>query len=110
MSAIKFKNFTEESFSWKWNGNEFTFPAGMEIYLDEHEAKHFAKHLVDRELNKLKIPTNNLTERAKLEIQCFPTDESVTPLVALNINEVEKKKTKSSKKVEEEEFKDLKKK
>lgn len=106
MSAIKFKNFTEESFSWKWNGNEFTFPAGMEIFMDENEAKHFAKHLVDRELNKKGIPTNNLSARTPLEEQCFPSSEVVTPLVALNINETTKK-TKKVAKVEEKEFSDL---
>lgn len=106
MAAIKFKNFTEESFSWKWNGNEFTFPAGMEIFMDENEARHFAKHLVDRELNKTNTPTNNLSARKPLEAKCFPSDEVVTPLVALNINETAKKAKKAAK-VEEKEFSDL---
>lgn len=106
MSAIKFKNFTEESFSWKWNGNEFTFPAGMEIFMEENEARHFAKHLVDRELNKKNVPTNNLSARNLLEVQCFPSNEVVTPLVALNINETAKKIKKVTK-VEEKEFSDL---
>lgn len=104
MAAIKFRNFTNESFTWKWNGNPFTFPAESEIYLEEGEARHFAKHLVDRELNKANKPTNNLTERAKLEVQCFPSDEVVTSTEALHENEVQKRKTKSVKKVEEKEF------
>lgn len=105
MHAIKFKNFTNEDFAWKFDGVEYNFPAGQETFMEDFKAHHFAKHLVDRELNKVNIRTNDLGERAKLEAQCFPSDEVVTPAEALNLNEV--KKAKKTKKVVEE-FPDLK--
>lgn len=108
MKAVKFKNFTNEDFEWKWDGNSFKFPAGIEIYLEEDQAHHFAKHLVDRELNKTNTPTNNQQARKALGVQCFPTEEAVTPVEAINLNETKKKSTRVTKKVEEEEFSDLK--
>lgn len=106
--AIQFKNFTDRDFTWSFDSIPYVFKAGQTIYLEEFKAKHFAKHLVDRELNLVGIPTNNKSERDKLEKLCFPSDEVVTPLEALNINEAEKKSTKkTSKKVEEKEFTDL---
>jgi len=108
--AIQFKNFTDRDFIWSFDSIPYPFKAGQTIYLEEFKAKHFAKHLVDRELNLMGIPTNNKSEREKLEKLCFPSDEVVTPLEALNINETENKKvktSKSSKKVEEKEFVDL---
>lgn len=104
MEAIKFKNWTNEEFKWKWNGVEHVFPVGMEIYMEADKAYHFAKHLVDRELNKLNIPTNMDSKRAELGAKCFPVAEAVTPEVAIDINEKSKKK--SVKKVAEE-FPDL---
>lgn len=113
--ALQFRNFTDIDFTHNFDSIPYTFKAGQTIYLEDFKAKHFAKHLVDRELNKSNIPTNNLSERAKLEILCFPSDEVVTPQEALDINETEKafekkKAGKPAKKVEEEEFTDLKKK
>lgn len=110
--ALQFKNFTDTDFTHSFDSVPYTFKAGQTIYLEEFKAKHFAKHLVNRELNAKNIATNNLSERAKLEAQCFPSEEAVTPLEALNINETAKaieKKKKTVKKVdEEEEFADLK--
>lgn len=110
--ALQFKNYTDTDFTHSFDSVPYTFKAGQTIYLEEFKAKHFAKHLVNRELNAKNIPTNNLSERAKLEVLCFPSEEAVTPLEALNINEtvkaVEKKKAgKTVKKVEEEEFSEL---
>lgn len=109
IKAIKFKNFTDEDFTWKFDGVPYTFKAGMEMYLEDFKAYHFTKHLVDRELNKLGVPTNNLTERKVLEDKCLPQDEVVTREEAIDLNEISKKKSVRSKKVEkEEEFVDLK--
>lgn len=105
MQAIKFKNWTNEEFTWKFNGIPHTFPAGMEIYMEADKAYHFAKHLTDREMNRLNIPTNMDSKRAELGAKCFPSDEAVTPEVAIDINE--KAKVKKAKKVVEE-FPDLK--
>lgn len=106
MPAIKFKNFSEEDFSHKFDSIPYTFKAGQEMYIEDFKAEHFAKHLVDREMNKLNIPTNLLVERNKLLTQCFPADEeAVTPEVAIDIEE--RKKVKAPKVVESE-FEDLK--
>lgn len=105
MIAKKFKNFTDTDFTWKFDGIEYTFPAGSEIFLEDYKAEHFAKHLADREMNRLNIVTNNVGERAKLEAQCFPSTEVLTPIEALQVNE----KAKKGKKKVEAEFPDLKK-
>lgn len=98
-----FKNFSSEDFSWKWDGVVYTFKVGQEIYLEDFKADHFAKHLVDRELTRQNIPTDMLDKRAALLVQCFPTQEEVTPVEAMQLNEKAKK---TSKKVEPE-FEDL---
>lgn len=112
MQAIKFKNFTDEDFTHSYDSIPYTFKAGETMFLEDYKADLFSKHLIDRELNKKKIPTNLLTERAKLSALCFPKDEpAVTPEVALDLNEKVKEAKKKGKKkvVEEEEFADLKK-
>src|SRR3990167_8657050 len=108
MEAIKFRNWSEESFTWKHNGVPHTFPAGMEIFLEAPKAKLFAKHLTDRELNRMNKPTNS-PMRSELEAKCFPSDEVISESEALNIKEEEKAKAKKVKKVveKEEEFADL---
>lgn len=119
MEAKKFKNFSKEDFSWKFDGVPYTFPAGKEIYLEEDKAVHFCKHLVDRELNRhnvekglhgtpKEVPTSTPANRAPLEALCFPTEEVVAPAVALDLNETAKNKGGRPKKVVEEEFEDLK--
>ena len=107
MQALRFKNFTNEDFTWKFDGMPYTFKAGQEMFLEDFKAYHFAKHLVDREMNRLGMETNNQTQRAELGAQCFPSDETVTPMEALNLNEEEKVSGKKSKKKKVEEFADL---
>lgn len=113
-TAKKFKNFSAEDFAWKHDGILYNFKAGQEMYLESDKADHFAKHLVDREINrknvenglhatKNELSTRSAAERAPLEALCFPSDEEVTPTVALDKNEKAKRK---EKKVEE--FADLK--
>jgi hypothetical protein len=107
--AIKFKNFTSEDFTWKYDGVPYTFKAGQEMYLEKFKALLFGSHLVDRELNRTGKLTNDKNARAALEVLCFPSDEAVTTEVALDIEEkVKAAKKKGKKKVEkEEEFEDL---
>ena|SRR3990167_2620755 len=106
--AKKFKNWSNEEFRWKWDGVEHVFPAGMEIFLESPKAYHFAKHLVDRELNKMSKPTNSPL-RDELLAKCFPSDEVISESEALNIREEEKSRKKVKKVVvKEEEFVDLK--
>lgn len=102
MQAKQFKNFSTEDFTWKFDGISYTFAAGQTIFLEDFKADHFAKHLVDREMNKLDIITNMPLERARLTALCFPSDEVVTPLEALQINKGETAQVE-----EEEEFPDL---
>lgn len=108
LQALKFKNFTDRDFTWSFDGIPFTFKAGDEMYMEDYKARHFAKHLVDRELNLLNIPTNMQAKRAELEQRCFPSDVAVTPEEAINIEETKKevKRGRPKKKVEEE-FPDL---
>lgn len=106
MEAIKFKNFSAHDFTWNFDGVPYNFPADSEVYLEDFKAHHFAKHLVDRELNRLNIPTNDPAQRAEFESKCFPVAETVTSEQAVNI-EAKKKETKKTKKVAEEEFAEL---
>lgn len=99
IKAIKFKNHTAESFTHTFDSIPYTFEAGQEMFLEDFKATHFAKHLVDRELNRQEIPTNNMSERTKIESLCLPKDEAITPLEALQINEGEKVEKKNKKKV-----------
>lgn len=100
MEAKQFINFTNEDFTWSYGGMAYTFKPNQPMFLENYKADHFAKHLIDRELNKMGVPTNNVAERAKLEKKCFPSDEVVTPLEALNIEETKKVAKKKAKKVE----------
>ena len=106
MEAKQFTNFTKEDFTWKFGGMSYTLKAGQTMFLEDYKADHFAKHLIDKEMNRMGIPTNMMAKRAELEKLCFPSDEVVTPIEALNIEET-KKKVAKSKKVVEPEFEDL---
>ena len=102
MTAKKFKNFTDKDFTYSRRSSD------LEIFLEDYKADHFAKHLVDREMNKLGQITSNQKQREALLVQCFPTDEAVSVAEALNIEETKKEKgKKGKKKVEETEFPDL---
>ncbi len=103
--ALKFKNFTDRDFTWSFDSIPYTFKAGESIYLEDFKAKHFAKHLVDRELDRLNIPTSRIDKREELEAKCFEHEEPVSTLQALNIEETKKEKKVVKK---EEEFADLK--
>lgn len=52
MTTVTFLNFTNEDFIWKWDNVPFTFKAGESIRMESGQAKHFAKHLTNRELLK----------------------------------------------------------
>ena len=112
MNAIKFKNFTGEDFSWKFDGIEYNFKAGQEVYMEEFKARFFAKHLIDRELNRLGKLTNDQTEIKRLMGSALPTDEVVTADEAIDIEAkkiVEEKKRvgRTKKIIKEEEFSEL---
>lgn len=96
MEAKQFHNFSNEDFTWKFDGIEYTFKAGQTMFLEDFKVVHFTKHLVDREMNRAKLPTNHQT-RTTFEAKCVPSDEVVTPREALDINEKAKVVVKAKK-------------
>ena len=75
VKAIIFKNFSDEDFTHTWDSVPYTFKAGQEMYMEDWKAAHFAKHLINRELNKLNRPSNDplgITLRKK----CLPGIDS----------------------------------
>ena len=72
--AVLFTNWTSEDFSWQYGGVFYDFKAGQSTYLQDYLAQHFAKHLVDRELNKDKLPTNSHL-RGEYERKCYGVSE-----------------------------------
>jgi hypothetical protein len=52
MESLLFVNFTDEDFTWKFDGVPYNFPKGQSIYMEESKVRHFAKHLVNREMMK----------------------------------------------------------
>lgn len=50
MKTALFVNFTNEAFTGYWDGKGKTFKSGQSLYMPEYLARHFAKHLVNREL------------------------------------------------------------
>jgi len=105
MEAIKFCNYTDEDFTWKFDGIAYTFKAGTTMFLEDFKAHHFAKHLIDRELNKANVDTGLQFKRDELMPKILVKSEAITPLEALQENAKIKVETKK----EETEFPDLKK-
>lgn len=52
MKTALFTNFSEEEFVCAYDGKIRKFPPGKSLYLPDFLAKHFAKHLTNRELIK----------------------------------------------------------
>ncbi len=50
MQSALFTNFTKEEFTGYWNGKGKTFEPGQSMWMPDYLAKHFAKHLTNREL------------------------------------------------------------
>jgi hypothetical protein len=71
--AILFLNWTGEDFSHTWGGVEYTFKAGQTMYLEEGLAVHFAKHLANREINKVGKLMNDPLVKVFME-RCYGTE------------------------------------
>lgn len=76
-NGVLFTNWSNEDYTWKFAGEPFTFPARSSTMItlgsQEHNlglANLFAKHLVDREMDKLKLPTNHQDRHLFLD-KCF---------------------------------------
>ena len=50
MKTALFTNFSKEEFIGYWNGKGKKFAPGQSLYMQDFLAKHFAKHLTNREL------------------------------------------------------------
>lgn len=117
MQAKAITNYTDESFTGYWDKVPYIIPAGATIYLEDWKADHLAKHLIDRELNKKNIPTNDLNARKEIEALIFAeAKEEVKPeeIITKNVEisskiskETSKKPSKTKKVAEEDEFVDL---
>ena len=106
-----FKNFSNEEFEWKYDGINYIFPAGSVKPLENVEALHFAKHLVDREMMRDKLSTNHHTRieyeaKATEQVQVHTEPELAEEEVSSVISE---KKTTEVTKAKEEVFEGLKK-
>ena len=53
MSTALFTNFSTEEFIGHWDGKPRKFAPGESLYMPDYLAKHFAKHLTNRELIKV---------------------------------------------------------
>lgn len=50
MKTALFTNFTDTEFVGYWDGKAKKFPPGSSVYMPDYLARHFAKHLTNREL------------------------------------------------------------
>ena len=81
--VVIFRNWTKKDFTHIWNGVPYSFKVGEEMYLELPLAEHFACHLIDRELNDKKLPTNHFS-RQELIDKCLVTpDEKIGDAEAL---------------------------
>lgn len=80
--VVMFVNFSDEDFICSWDGALETFKAGEVQYLPKFKFDRYAKHLVDREMNKASVPTNNHL-RASFLARCS------TPVVSSEIEAVQ---------------------
>lgn len=60
-----FYNWTDEDFTHTWDNESYEFKAKKEIHLPEGLARHFAKHLADREMNRQGINSGRRDKHAE---------------------------------------------
>src|SRR3990167_2661116 len=53
MQTSLFTNFTDQEFIGYWDGKAKKFTPGQSIWMPDYLAKHFAKHLVNKELVRI---------------------------------------------------------
>jgi len=87
-TAVTFINYTDEDFTHTWDSQPYVFAAGRTMMLPEYLARHFAKHLTRRELNKLG-PKGEITdddpEFIKLMNKCVVLDSEVSATTKLGL-------------------------
>lgn len=87
--GVLFTNWSATDFTQKWNSEDYTFPARSSRMIAEGTREHnlglarfFAKHLADREMNKLNVPTDHFS-RSEYTEKCF------IPIEILKLREAE---------------------
>jgi len=68
--AVLFTNYTNKDFTWTWGNVPYTFKAGQSVYMEDWKANHFAKHLIDRELQEQGRQVDD-SKRKELLAKCF---------------------------------------
>jgi len=71
--AVQFVNWTNEAFTHTWGKVAYTFEPGKIYMLEAYLAKHFAKHLADRECNNKEIRTMG-PEKDEFMRKCIASD------------------------------------
>src|SRR5258708_39392894 len=77
VSIVMFHNFSNQPFSWMWDKVQYDFDPGQTVHMEDWKAEHFTKHLVDREMNRLGVKTDDFGRR-KLEKKCITIPEKRT--------------------------------
>ncbi len=68
-----FTNFTDKEFIGYWDGKPKKFAPGQSLYMPDYLAKHFAKHLTNRELLRVDTQGNALHKNGeKMTSPKFP--------------------------------------
>ena len=94
MEAVLFTNFSNDVFTHEWDKQQYTFQPGQTIYLQDYLARHFAKHLIDREINRIDRNTSDILLREQMMKRCVagtstPTASAVQiETEILNKNEI----------------------
>lgn len=120
MKIVTFFNFTNEDFTGSWDSVTQTIKAGERIPMEDWRAAHYAKHLVNRELNKIggdfvnftspKVPQDVPEFWNRFKQAVIENDETpeVTPAEADMAVAAATKKAKAKKAKSEDEFEGLK--
>jgi len=107
--AVLFTNWSKEDFTHQWDSVEYTFKAGQSTYIQDYLARHFAKHLAQRECNRINVL---FTDRKFKEFydKCFVGEaiEAETPLkLEVELEKANEKVEAKPKAKPEEEFEGL---
>ena len=84
--VVLFTNFTSSPFTGMWDKQEFHFKPGESKYMEFWRARHFAKHLVNQELNDPKYP-NGANSQSPKEIDGKWADPLFAELFAKAVKE-----------------------
>jgi hypothetical protein len=124
MKTVLFVNFSDEAFTGMWDSQSYPFAPGQTMYMEDWKARHFAKHLVNRELLKDGQETHTspkekngviddvlfmeLFNKAVIDSEPEEVPESMIETEVINKNAKAKKAVKKSKPEPEAEFEGVK--